>query len=50
MKVLKTKKIKSGIYNVESGKPMFVKNAINTINMIIKKGSAIFGGTKMRRD
>ena len=49
-KIIKAKKIKSGIYNVGNGKPITVKNVIKKINLIVKKGKPNFGGIKMRKD
>ena len=50
IKILSKKNINSGIYNVGSAKPIKVKKIIKIIKKIIKKGSPIFGGIKMRRD
>ena len=50
VKILKKKKIKSGIYNVGSGKPLYVNYIIKKINFIIKKGYPLFGAIKMRKD
>ena len=49
-KIIKTKKIKSGIYNVGYGKPTEVKTVINLSKSIIKKGNPLFGKIKMRKD
>ena len=51
LKILKNKKkIKSGIYNVGNGNPVKVRNVINKINKILKKGKPNFGKIKMRKD
>tara|TARA_E500000178_G_scaffold28682_1_gene26201 strand:+ start:1170 stop:2084 length:915 start_codon:yes stop_codon:yes gene_type:complete len=49
-KILRSKKIKSKIYNVGSGNPKKVKYLINLILKKIKKGKPIFGNIKMRAD
>lgn len=49
-KILKCKNIKSGIYNVGSGKPIVVKTVIKIINKTIGKGIPIFGSASMRKD
>lgn len=50
IKIIKKRKIKEGIYNVGSGKPIKVKKVISSIQKIIKKGKPQFGKIKMRRD
>ena len=50
VKIIKKKKIKSGIYNVGTGKPLKVKNIINLINTLTGKGRPLFGKLKMRKD
>ena len=50
IKILGSKNIKSGIFNVGSGKPIQVKKAILTIVKKIKKGTPLFGKLKMRKD
>jgi len=50
IKIIKKGKIKAGIYNVGSGKPIKVKKVISSIQKIIKKGKPQFGKIKMRRD
>ena len=50
MKIIKTTKIKSGIYNVGYGKPTKVKTVISLITSMIKKGNPLFGKVKMRKD
>ena len=50
IKILGSKNIKSGIFNVGSGKPIKVKTAILTIVKKIKKGIPLFGKIKMRKD
>lgn len=50
LKILKSKKIFSGIYNIGSGKPYQIKNLINLIQKKIKKGKPIFGKLKMRKE
>ena len=49
-KILKKKKIDSGIYNVGYGKPIKVKDVVNKINLIIGTGKPNFGKIKMRKD
>ena len=49
-KVLNKNKIKSGIYNVGSGKPFKVKYIINLILKLTHKGKPLFGKIKMRKD
>ena len=50
MKIIKTTKIKSGIYNVGYGKPTKVRTVISLITSMIKKGNPLFGKVKMRKD
>lgn len=50
LKIVKTKKLNSGIYNVGSGKPVSVKIVIENIKKFIKKGKPIYGAVKMRKD
>lgn len=50
IKILKKKKVKSGIYNVGYGKSTKVRQVIEKINKIIKKGQPLFGKIKMRKD
>ena len=50
IKILGSKKINSGIFNVGSGKPIKVKKVILTIVKKIKKGIPLFGKIKMRKD
>lgn len=50
LKILKTKKIKSGIYNLGFGKPIRVNYVINLIKQKIGKGIPNFGKIKMRKD
>lgn len=50
LKIIKTKKINSGIYNVGNGKSISVKNVIENINILTKKGRPIYGAIKMRKD
>lgn len=50
IKILKSKKITSGIYNVGSSKPVKIKNIIKFIKKNIKKGIPVFGGSKMRSE
>ena len=47
--ILSKKKIK-GIFNIGSGKPIQVKNVIETIKNKIKKGKPQYGEIKMRKD
>ena len=49
-KILNKKKIKSGIYNVGSGKSIRIKTVIEKIRNIIKKGKPLFGKIKMRKE
>ena len=49
-KIINSKNIKYGIYNVGTGKPTEVKKIIFLINKLIKKGKPIFGKKKMRSD
>jgi nucleoside-diphosphate-sugar epimerase len=50
LKIMKTKKIKSGVYNVGSGSPTQIKFIINCVIKKIKKGKPLFGKIKMRKD
>ncbi len=50
VKILKKEKIKSGIYNVGSGKPIKIRKVIELINKKIKLGHPLFGKIKMRSD
>lgn len=50
LKIIKTKKLNSGIFNVGSGKPVSVKIVIDNIKKFIKKGKPIYGAIKMRKD
>lgn len=50
IKILNKKKIKNGIYNVGSGKPLKVRYVIETIFKLIGRGQAKFGKIKMRKD
>lgn len=50
LKILKKDKIKSGIYNVGSSVPIKVKDVINQIINIIRKGKPLFGKLSMRKD
>lgn len=50
IKIIKTKKIKSDVYNVGCGRAVAVKNVIEKINLIIKRGKPNFGGIIMRKD
>ncbi len=50
IKIIKKKKIKSGIYNVGTGKPIRVKNIINLIHKLTRRGKPLFGKLKMRKD
>lgn len=50
LKILRNKKIITGIFNVGSGKPLKVKNIIQEITNITKKGKPIFGAIKMRKE
>lgn len=48
--ILKKNKINYGVYNVGCSKPIKVKNIINLIHNLIKKGRPVFDAHKMRRD
>jgi len=50
IKILNKKKIQTDIYNVGYGKTTSVKNIINQILKITKKGHPNFGKIKMRKD
>ncbi len=50
LKILKKKKIKSGIYNVGSSAPIKVRDIIYQIKSIIRKGNPQFGKIIMRKD
>ncbi len=50
IKIINSKKLFSGIYNVGYGKPYNVKNIINLIQKKIKKGKPLFGKIKMRKE
>tara|TARA_A100001011_G_scaffold274743_1_gene284236 strand:- start:1916 stop:2812 length:897 start_codon:yes stop_codon:yes gene_type:complete len=50
LKILKTKKIQSGIYNVGNGKSVQVKRVIALIKNKIGKGIPMYGKIKMRKD
>ena len=50
IKILKSKKLISDMYNVGSGKPVSVKYIIKKIQRKIKKGQPLFGKIKMRKD
>ena len=49
-KILNSKKIKPGVYNVGYGKPKKVRDIISMIHSIIKRGKPDFGKIKMRKD
>ena len=49
-KILKNKKIRKEIFNVGYGKPIKVRNIIEKIKKIIKKGKPKYGSIKMRKD
>ena len=49
-KIINSKNIKYGIYNVGTGKPIEVKKIIILINELIKKGIPKFGKKKMISD
>ena len=50
IKIIKTKKIKSGIFNVGFGKPISIKHVLKTIEKRIKFGKVKYGKIKMRKD
>ena len=47
---IKKQKIKNGIYNAGSGKPITVKTVIKLIKSEVKKGYPLYGKLKMRKD
>ena len=49
-KILKKKKIKSNVFNVGFGKPIKVRDVIEKITRIIKKGKPNYGSIRMRKD
>tara|TARA_B110000285_G_C15081550_1_gene593792 strand:- start:695 stop:1600 length:906 start_codon:yes stop_codon:yes gene_type:complete len=50
LKIIKSNKIKNGIYNVGNKNSVKVRSIIKIINQIIKKGNPKFGKIKMRTD
>ena len=50
LKILKSKKINYGIFNIGFGKPHKVKNIISLIQKKIKKGKPLFGKIEMRKE
>ena len=50
IKIIKTKKIKSGIFNVGFGKPISIKHVLKIIEKRIKFGKVKYGKIKMRKD
>ena len=50
LQILKAKRLKPGIYNVGSGKPIPVKNIVALIRNKIGKGTPMYGKIKMRKD
>lgn len=50
LKIIKSKSLNSGIYNVGIGRSIYVKNVIEIIKKLIKKGKPIYGAIKMRKD
>ena len=50
IKSIENKKVNNKIFNAASGKPLGVKQIINKINKIIKKGKPIFGKIPLRKD
>lgn len=50
LKIIKKKKLKSGIYNVGSGKFITIKKIIILIRSLIKKGKPLYGKIPMRND
>lgn len=49
-KIIKTKKIKSGIFNVGNGNPTSIKHVLIKIEKLIKNGKVKYGKIKMRND
>lgn len=49
-KILKSRKINSGIYNVGSSNPIKIKDLLNIIRKITNRGTFIFGSLKMRSE
>lgn len=49
-RILKSKKIYSGIYNVGSSNPIKIKDLLHMINKTINRGTFIFGRLKMRSE
>ena len=50
IKIIKSKKSSGEIINIGSGKPLSVKNVINKICKLVKKGRPQFGKIKLRKD
>ena len=50
LKILNTKKIKNGIFNVGEGKPISIKQVLKKIEKKINFGKVQFGKLKMRKD
>ena len=50
IKIFEKKNISYGTYNIGSGRPKKIRDIINFINKIIKKGKPLFGAIKMRDD
>ena len=50
IKIIKLKKSSGEIINIGSGKPLSIKNVINKICKLVKKGQPQFGKIKMRKD
>ncbi len=50
LKVFENTKTKGQILNIGSGYPIKIKDIINKIVLICRKGKPIFGGIKMRKD
>lgn len=50
IRCIRSKKAKGEIFNVGTGKPRKIKNLINSINLVIKKGKPLFGKIKLRSD
>lgn len=49
-KIIKTKNVKYGIYNVGYGRPITVRKIITKLNELTKKGFPNYGKIKMRKD
>ena len=50
LKIIKTKEIKGGVFNVGFGKPISIKHVLKIIEKKIKFGKVKYGKIKMRKD